>query len=328
MNSNVHFVDGGVLINLGQRESSNIPMDLPISEWFGNEQWIKHYRLSYVKHKFKSMVVSTIHSRYLRRFFLTIFCVIAVGLAVQVQKKINGNILSSPSMTNEVIAKKDTRMSSGVIRSVNANNSNVTAATQTQAPELIEWPAHESRSNKVASEDVRSKPATLNRTSDDISEKLKRAELALPKSFLKAPSKTVKPPIPEKSEALVKSENLVRKVGSSQLTAEEKPMMVIQDVEPAKEIVQSPKIALESSEKQTTAIENVKLEQPKEPSKQLPLPSYKIITVTKNSIVIADPVTKMPKQIFVGKELPSGEIIKSVNEDKGTVVTNSRILKM
>lgn len=58
------------------------------------------------------------------------------------------------------------------------------------------------------------------------------------------------------------------------------------------------------------------------------LPIYNIITLTKKSIVIRDKKTKAPRQFFVGDSLPSGEVIKSVNENAGLVVTDSRTLRM
>jgi hypothetical protein len=58
------------------------------------------------------------------------------------------------------------------------------------------------------------------------------------------------------------------------------------------------------------------------------LPNYKILAVTKNSVVISNPINKMPKQILVGNAMPSGEILKSVDEGAGVATTDARVLKM
>lgn len=58
------------------------------------------------------------------------------------------------------------------------------------------------------------------------------------------------------------------------------------------------------------------------------LPLYKGLAVTADGFVISDPVTRLPREVKVGGQLPSGEVLKSVNPRTGEAVTDRRSLKV
>lgn len=63
-------------------------------------------------------------------------------------------------------------------------------------------------------------------------------------------------------------------------------------------------------------------------NKPTALPSYKGLAVTADGFVISDPVTRLPREVKVGGQLPSGEVLKSVNPRTGEATTDRRNLKV
>lgn len=61
-------------------------------------------------------------------------------------------------------------------------------------------------------------------------------------------------------------------------------------------------------------------------TKSPPPPAVHVIAVLGKAVVVADPTTKLPIQVPVGKRLPSGEIVQSVNPATGSVRTDRREL--
>ena len=65
-----------------------------------------------------------------------------------------------------------------------------------------------------------------------------------------------------------------------------------------------------------------------EPVRAGPLARHTILAITSAGVVITDPSSKLPKEFKVGTTLPGGEIVKSVDQVVGQVVTDRRVLKI
>lgn len=104
----------------------------------------------------------------------------------------------------------------------------------------------------------------------------------------------------------------------------EKPMLAVDDTKA---------IALAEQQKAQAAAlaRSVKTEPeaaPREQSKAVTYPNYKILALTSSGVVISDPSNRMPKEFKIGAQLPGGEVVKTINLGTGQVTTEKRTLRV
>jgi hypothetical protein len=154
------------------------------------------------------------------------------------------------------------------------------------------------------------------------------ADLKRPLEFLPPPPL----PTPRAQAPLYSSEKV-----------EEKPLLAVDETKPQESGVSRPASGPGSPAREELAptASNSRRAEPKlatEPTKVAvpvvvndevkrgPLPAYTVLALTASSVVVTDPRTRLPREFKVGSRLPSGEVVKSVDQISGIATTDKRSL--
>lgn len=327
------ITDDGIIIYCGERQSGSIPERLSMNEWFGNDAWINNYTTNLIRFKFRVLGEDILHSKRLVRFATYTCAFLTIAGAVYFQKKMNAKL--EPVTQSQQANENSSRMRAGQIGMASNTKTNSPDEKNNLVPKDHKPVVDESigtiQSFNASPIQIIKREDAIERVEPKkltLAEKMASTQLPSP---MEMKLTRVKPPLPQLPPAAVPKSTSTkqRNLGNGI----EPPMMVIHD-EHSKETIAPAtvgSVAASASVAATSpASAHAEITKPEQHKaiEVAPLPTYKIVTMTKNSVVIADPVSKLPKQFFVGSSLPSGEIVKSVNEDTGVIVTNARTFKM
>lgn len=360
MNSSAStFIDVNVMhIYLGEREFSTIPNDVPIDKWLYDKAWMRSYcsRVSTAKRK-----VGKVLGFFGKKIPVSPSILLAIALvtgAVYVQKIVNAPakhsapvvgtesklypikrsktlppvILQEPTSTVEnglPAAVVEQVMQDPVKREVIEDKIKLVVARssdEVQSKKVEKSVAETKKTSPTKSSVVTEKKPTLQ-------DSMAKTNLPLPAGPTSSAQPRLLPPLPQ-FIAPTKTQSVDRPVNGTEKkvdsTGMHKSWMAIEDLNEEPKPVSASNVAAEPSVRQEEPKPKAPIKPTETVSEATPvvLQNYKIVTLTKNSVVIADPTTKTHRQIFVGAKMPGGETVKGVNEDAGTVTTDVRVLKM
>lgn len=345
-----------VYIYLGERDWSTIPKDVPIDKWLYDKAWMRSYcsRLSTTKRRIRTWFEFA--DKKVPMLPAVAVSVILLGCSIYVQNRVN-----TTSMVELVKAERVQKVlpiepiKDLPVSSVKADAINSEAAVQ-KIDRSILVDRHEPIENNVIEDRIQIenfRHLGTTSTNTDKGEKVPSAEKPPRGADLKQKTREALAntglPLPIQTKAEIKPQlqpPLPKFIGSVKSKVE-KPQGALEKKSDDLGKKKSWMAIEDSGEESKASLTNLtapmnpnnRVDEPKskpvvsqmesnQEQDSIVLQDYKIVTLTKNSVVISDPKTRAHKQVFVGSKLPGGETVKAVNEDSGVVTTEIRILKM
>lgn len=337
-----------IFINLGVRDFSTIPQDVPIEKWLYDQAWMKKYNS--LHQRFLRFVDSKIdRKKWAKILFIIVSSLLMIG-AFYIQQQVNENKSAANKKLIPVLEKNKPILDKTIVKRSEESVAPQVLLSQHEPinlAETIQPTENVATKNEVITRysepEQQNKNAQLNVTASSVKvegekksdKRDKRAyltqndrvTLSTPKEKLMGLNMVSRPPIPQE---IAGHPIPTKPTIAKEILADAKPRkwMAIEEVNEN----QGNHAAARDVSKETVAKANVhSIETTVETTPkqtQVVLHDYKIVTLTKNSVVIFDPEQKRHKQIFVSNKLPNGEVIMEVNEESGIVMTNLRKLQM
>jgi len=321
-------------LNLGEREWGTIPRSISIEDWFYNESKGQRLVIRIHSELYPLIRIFAARRKTLVRLSKVMLAGIFLGGAFIVQKELNK---SSPSLDNRpyVAASIHEKNSQKPIASASKPSlSNVDVVSKLEGQnkneplietgESVNTIVEKYDASFIANQNSSRKEKYEHRSKLQLqlAEKKAKTNLPPPPTPIELASKiNVKPPLPKH---LTTGEQINTRQNNDLLNRN--TMMAISETPEPAAILQKEAGEL-GARKVDIPTPSAQVEKKPVEVKQAALPNYKLIAITKNSVVISDSMNPMPRQFKVGEKLPSGELIKSVSEGSGVVVTDSRTLK-